>query len=160
MVKKSRSREAFELWKRFSKEKEVLFGNFRRVKGSPFHWRLTESAEGAATINGRQLQLEHFGRVEIALASKLLILPAGSYQVSFQVDSATSGASGIHWILTCLPAGRVLAEAPLNTRAGVGSFQFQVQPDCEAERLELKGLSQMYPAEVAASLSSLRLRKL
>lgn len=153
---------AWELWRRFSNLPTSAVGDFSDSKlPSPFTWTLIQSGEGVASTGGRGLDVDFFGRRNVSLASKLLMLRSGLYELRFRVNEPSSDPSSLHWVFTCITGGRELVNLPLSkTPSGWVSASFQVPLGCDAQRMELKGLAQIYPAEVSLSIADLQIRKL
>ncbi|MEO7564945.1 MAG: tetratricopeptide repeat protein [Sphingomicrobium sp.] len=161
-VEAGQFRTAWELWRRFSNLPASAVGDFSDSKlPSPFTWTLILSGEGVANPGGRGLDVDFFGRRNVTLASKLLMLRSGLYELRFRVNEPSSDPSSLHWVFTCLLGGRDLLNLPLpKTSSGWVSASFQVPLGCEAQRVELKGLAQIYPTEVTLSIADLQVRKL
>lgn len=158
LVAKADYGRAHALWRRFGRvtaEPGGLF-NPRFLAGGPsppFNWRLTSGAAGTAEAqSGGGLHLLYFGRDEAVLADQLLLLPPGSYSLSFTVRGEPTGLA---WSLTCLP-GTARQEAPLSQ----GRLEFFVPPSgCPAQRLELRGAMADYPRTVDLILSPVALTR-
>lgn len=160
-VEAGQFRTAWELWRRFSNLPVSAVGDFSDSKlVSPFTWTLMQSAEGVATSNYPSLNVDFFGRRDVLLASKMLMLTSGQYELQFRVIEPSSNPSSLHWVITCLPGGRELANLPLSKSSGSASFPFQVPLDCKAQRMELNGFAQVYPAETELSIADLQVRRL
>ena len=86
----------------------------------PFNWLLVSGPIGAAArAPGGGLSLAYYGRTPGTLASQLLTLKPGRYQlqVQYRTEGGTPGAVGVE--LRCAAeGGRVLAAAPLAGRTG------------------------------------------
>jgi hypothetical protein len=161
LVQAREFRTAFGLWERFSNETGDALGNFADSRvASPFTWKLAQGGDGVANANGNALSVDFFGTRDVSLASKVILLPPGNYDLRFRLIGPTSDPSSVHWLLTCLGGQRQLADSRLPKSPGLVSVRFNVPSGCEAQRLELKGFSQVYPAEVALSFSDVELGKL
>lgn len=161
LVTAGRYKSAFDLWQRFSRRSAATIGNFADAEvHSPFTWTLAEGGEGTANADGDSLDVDFFGRTDVALASRVLLLEPGTYELRFELAGATSDPSVLHWVITCLPGGRDLSNAPLvRAASGPVSIPIQVPADCQAVRFELKGFGQTYPTELSLTLSNLELHK-
>lgn len=122
----------------------------------PFNWAFPGTSEGVAEPDGKGgVDVLYYGRAKAALASQLLLLPAGQYRLAMSVSGAGGEEGAIRWIVRCAKADKVLAQLPL--RAGTVSGSFAVPAGCEAEWLELQGLPGDLPRTTELKIRDLRL---
>lgn len=115
----------------------------------PFNWALSSSSAGVAEPQpGGGLHLLYFGRDETVLATQVLLLAPGHYQLNYRATGVTTGLS---WGLICLP-GTAREDAVLDGRP----FTFSVPASgCPAQRLELRGTLGDYPVTADTVLTPL-----
>lgn len=161
-VEAGQFKTAWDLWTRFSREPVHAVGDFSDRKiASPFTWALTQSGEGSANSTPIGIDVDYFGRRDVSVASKLLTLTSGRYELRFRVLESSSDPSSLHWLVACLPSGSELANFALpKSKSGPVSFTFEVPVGCEGQRVELKGFAQVYPTEVALSIADFQVRRL
>lgn len=160
MADAGRYDEAFVTWKSLTGAAHdgLLFNPDFRDAGPPppFNWILHEGKSGLAeSAPGGGLNVLHFGRDTVTLASQMLRLPAGTYTFSYRTDGSDPGAA-LRWRLTCLPDNRPMAELPLRQGTNVNPV---VVPEngCGAQVIELQGLSGESPRQTEVLVSGLRL---
>jgi hypothetical protein len=165
MVEAGQYKRAFSLWQRLSggEAREAVEGDapFRRSDAkSPFVWAFTESAEGAAEPENGELRVLFFGRSDVTLASRVLVLPPGRYQLSMRVSGDVAAAEGVRWVAICLREKTNLFDLPLSgASSGTLVARFQVPPECDAQQLQLKGFAQTYPAASEVRTRDFTLRR-
>lgn len=104
----------------------------------PFNWAFPTGGEGVAEPDGEGgVSVLYYGRSDAALASQLLRLPPGSFELAMRVTGGGGDGAAVRWVVRCAGAGTVLVQIPL--RAGQVSGSFTVPPTCEAQWLELQG---------------------
>lgn len=147
--------KAYQVWARFAGVKTPPSGLFRpdfapTPEPPPFNWRFAKSDGGFAERSGGALQVVHFGRKKTALASQLMLLPAGGHELSFAVAGDVGTDGQLRWWIRCLPGGATVLDLPL-TGSSVGrrvGSQFQVpSTGCTAQHIVLAGV----PADMARS---------
>lgn len=159
LVGAGRVKTAFALWQQFTGLHSSDVGDFSdSAIDSPFTWRLITTSEGAATSEGRRLDTQFFGQADTVLATKVLLMAPGEYELRFRVTDSTRDPGSVHLTLTCLPMAK--ENLDLEVQPGLSAVRFEMPPNCEAERIELKGLAQVYPAEVSFSISDMQVRRL
>ncbi|HVU31131.1 MAG TPA: tetratricopeptide repeat protein [Sphingomicrobium sp.] len=161
LVRAGKFREASSLWQQFSGRGEAALGDFSGSTGSPFEWNLLTSADGAATATGEGVDLQYFGRRDVSLAGRVINLGPGHYELSYRLAGSAGDPASLHWTMTCLSgnSGQLLNLPFAKPAAPPASIEFDVPAGCEAQRIEIKGLAQVYPAEVAVSISGLEVRR-
>jgi hypothetical protein len=160
LVKAGEFRRAQDLWRQFSGRTEARIGDFADSKvTSPFTWSLLSSSDGSATATERGLEVQFFGRADAALASRLILLPAGEYELRYRLMSSGEGTA-LHWRVDCLPNGGALLDAPLaKAPDGNSTSRFTVPLGCQAQRITLQGLAAVYPGEIDVSVADLEVRR-
>ncbi len=171
LVNRNEVAEARSLWYRLAGVPAAVAagiydGQFERRPGPPpFNWQFASSPAGVAEpTKSRALQVEYYGRVDAELASQLMVLAPGRYQLTFKAagDSPERGSS-VSWRLVCHPSQAEIASVPISklnyaARAIVGSFV--VPPSgCSAQWLRLIGTPAEFPAAHSITISDLQVRK-
>ena len=124
----------------------------------PFNWLLTSSTVGLAERQRGRLHILFYGDEDGTLASQLLLLPPGSYRVSFQLGGEASRAHALTWAIWCDKAPQALSAATLDVAAARG-WQFNIPAGCQAQWLRLSGVSTDVPQQVDVSIGGLTLVK-
>jgi hypothetical protein len=107
----------------------------------PFNWSLASSTIGLAERQpGKRLHLIFYGNDDGSLASELLLLPAGTYQLQMRIVGAPVHPETLRWSLRCDKAPEPLSSVGLDQAASRG-WTFQVPANCAAQWLELSGRS-------------------
>jgi uncharacterized protein YciI len=138
---------------------ELLFDKRFNDPGPPppFNWTLTSSTVGLSERQpGGRLHVIYYAQEEGALASQLLVLPAGRYVLSMRVSGGGEGINALSWTLTCPHAQTAFAAIPL-TALAKGPVSFQVPRGCTAQTFELRGKSSDIPQQVDVTLEGLSL---
>ncbi|HEU4635700.1 MAG TPA: hypothetical protein VFS41_05935 [Edaphobacter sp.] len=160
LVNSGQFARAQDLWHTFSGRTEAPLGDFSDSKvTSPFTWSLLTSADGTARAIDGGLEVQFFGRADVALASRLLLLHPGEYDLRFRATSSDD-ATLLHWRVTCLPSGRALLDvAVAEPSDGTSSSRFTVPLGCAAQRITLQGLAAVYPSETDVTIAGLEVRR-
>ncbi len=147
LVKKDEYERAYTLWKQFtgnSGSKSLVFnGSFQPLDAlPPFNWTFASSGSGIAEAKGGKLRIVYYGRDDATLASELLVLPPGSYELSGRA-SGSAPAGSLRWVLRCVgKQNGPLADIDLSGSSPV-EVKFAVPPDnCVAQELSLAGYAQ------------------
>ena len=162
LVQQGQYRRSYELWARLSGQagkRPLLFnGNFQQLSAPPpFNWNLDAGGAGLAEPAGGRLRVLHYGRARIVLASQLLLLPPGEYQLTAPV-SGTVVPGALAWTIRCLPKGAPLAQAQVPS-AGAMAAAFRVPADCSAQLLELTGFELERPQDSDALIGPVAMRR-
>ncbi len=163
LVETGRFDQARSAWSRFTgftAEPGQLFDADFTGKGPPpFGWQLISGASGIAEPQGGGLHVLYYGRDDLVLASQLMTLPPGQYQLSMKLAAGAPAPKSLSWTVRCLPDGRTIAAIPLD-RPGAVTAHFGVQAGgCAAQRLELNGKSPEFPERAELTISQLRLQR-
>jgi hypothetical protein len=170
LVNKGEVAQARSLWSRFagasSDAASVYDGRFERRPGPPpFNWQFASSAAGVAEpSNAQALQVEYYGRVDAELASQLLTLAPGRYQLGFRAAGDTpERGSSVSWRLVCHPNKVEIAAAPVNKLTYAPrpiAVGFVVPPTgCSGQWLRLIGTPAEFPTTHSITISNLQVRK-
>ena len=127
----------------------------------PFGWTLTTNASGVAeSAEEGGIHVIAYGRDVFIPASQTLVLAPGDYALSFNWSSADGDASSVSWRVSCLPAGRAIADIPLGTpRAAGPRARITVPSGCPAQRLDLVSIAAEVPRTVDLTLFAINLRR-
>lgn len=115
---------------------------FRDLPGPPpFNWNYASGSSGVAEASGSGgLDVIYYGREDLTLAGQLLRLAPGRYRLSMRIDGP-SRATGVAWIVQCVPGNTVLLQLPLDAvdqGSIAGTFAVPAA-GCAAQSLELRG---------------------
>jgi hypothetical protein len=106
----------------------------------PFNWSLASSTTGLAERQpGQRLHVVFYGNEDGPLASELLLMPPGTYQLQMRIVGAPVHAESLRWALRCDKSQEPVASVGLD-QASRG-WTFQIPPNCPAQWLELSGRS-------------------
>jgi hypothetical protein len=172
LVEKGEVAQAHQLWRRFASIGSAADstgpydGRFQGKPGSPpFNWQLSAGTAGVAERTPTpSLQVEYYGRDRADLATQLLMLRPGRYQLTFRAEGDAPGeGSKLAWMLTCHGGGNAqLLEAPLiriTSRPQVVAAKFAVPPtNCAAQWLKLVGRPAEFPSAQSVAISELQIR--
>ncbi len=162
LVASGRYGPAREAWARFtglSADAGQMFDpEFDHEALPPFGWSLASDAAGVAEAAGNgRLHILFYGRDDSVLASQVLILKPGRYQLSMQAGFASQATTALEWTVHCLPDSTEIARVQLD-RAGPIAGSFLVPAvNCRAQRLELSGVAPELPEQTDATISHLQL---
>jgi hypothetical protein len=124
--------------------------NFAKINAPPpFNWRFGSGSFGVAEPEaGGKLKAVYYGRDDADLASQLLLLSPGQYQIRMTASNDAAESSGLLWSVTCVPSKAVLASISLRaaTAAGKrlgGTFTVPRQA-CAAQWLKLSGTAKEF----------------
>jgi hypothetical protein len=152
--------QARDAWTRFSNisaDRGTLFDPlFSTGAPPPFGWTMASGPAGVAEPQGQgRLHILFYGRDDAVLASQLLTLAPGRYQLSMQVN----GSSGsLVWRVRCLPSSNEIATIGLDHSGNVAGT-FTIAPaGCQAQKLELSGVAPELPEQADVTISRLRLQ--
>ena len=123
----------------------------------PFNWQLTSSTVGLAERQkGARLHVLFYGDEDGTLASQLLLLPLGAYNVSMRLLGDPARAHSLTWSIWCDKAPQPLSSITLDAAATRG-WQFNVPAGCQAQWLRLSGVSADMAQQVDVSIAGLSL---
>jgi hypothetical protein len=128
----------------------------------PFNWTLAEAGGGTAEpVAGGGLHVMHYGRKNAPLASQVIILKPGRYELSMAVSGEIGSDAQLRWRVRCLPKQEMVLDLHV-TRANAQKVagQFQVPSSgCGAQWLEITGISGDINRTSDATISPLRLTR-
>ena len=119
---------AFLLWAQMQSidaskgQARIRNASFNQKPNPPFGWRLFGSPSGTAEIRDGSAQITHSGASSDVLLTQLLMLPPGSYRLSFETEKGAENATNFVWRLDCVGGSERLLELPL---ASLYSFEKQ-----------------------------------
>lgn len=124
----------------------------------PFNWLLTSSTAGLAERQpGGRLHLLFYGQEDGILVRQLMLLPAGTYRLSYQLLGEPDRARVLSWRVRCDKPAQSLASATLD--AAARGWVFRVPPGCGAQWLELSGTSSDMAQQSDITVSRLKLER-
>lgn len=170
LIKNGEVARARELWSRFAggpaAMDTVYDGQFERRPGPPpFNWQFASSPAGVAEpTQSRSLQVEYYGRADAELASQLLTLSPGRYQLLFRATGDTpERGSSVSWRLACHPGKAEIASVPISKLSYAPrtiAVAFAVPASgCSAQWLRLVGTPAEFPTAHSITISDLQVRK-
>lgn len=164
LIKAGRYADARKVWAALSglRNPADLYNPAFQATGAPppFNWRFDQGTAGLTEPrDGGGLEIVYYGRSDSTFVSQTLTLAPGSYRLSATI-AATSAKTGLTWVVTCLPAGNVIARMPLERQgAGPVSTDFSIPGACGAQTLALVATSQDVARTTEVTLTNLSLRK-
>ena len=165
LVAAGRFEQARSAWARFSsvadRQEEPLDADFESRSLPPFGWTLVAGPAGVAEPEGGRLHILYYGRDDLVLANRLLMLKPGSHRLSMRVTGVSRAAKSLAWTIRCLPSTKELAAVVLAEGSrGVLAADFVVPPaGCAAQRLELIGTAPELPEQADITIADLRLER-
>lgn len=130
-----------------------------KMSPPPFNWSLTSSTVGLAERQpGGRLHVVYYGQEDGFLATELILLPPGAYQLSMKLLGDTARARALSWSIWCDKAPQALASATLDAAAARG-LRFQVPAGCAAQWLKLGGASSDISQQSDVTIAALRLER-
>jgi hypothetical protein len=130
-----------------------------RTSPPPFNWTLNSSTVGLAERQPRgRLHVIFYGQEDGFLASQLLLLQPGAYQLSMQLLGDPARARTLNWSVWCDKATEPLASVTLDAAAARG-WRFEVPAGCEAQWIKLSGSSTDMPQQSDVTIAALTLEK-
>jgi hypothetical protein len=125
----------------------------------PFNWSLASSTLGLAERQpGKRLHVIFYGNEDGVLASELVLLPAGTYQLKMQVVGAPVHPESLRWSIRCDKSQEPVASVGLQ-QAASGGWSFQVPANCPAQWLELSGRSEDIAQQSDVTITGLSLTR-
>lgn len=170
MVERGRLAQAREIWAQLAGAATDAGGvydpGFTGLAGPPpFNWRFESGGDGfAEPVRGAGgLSVEYPGRAQAVLASQLVLLAPGRYDIAFEAEGRADGEdSRLVWTLSCHGDDRLLVEVPITgVEFTPKDFQasFTVPAGCSGQWLRLTGRSAEYPEDQRVTIRALRLAR-
>ena len=164
LVEAGRFAEARTAWARFSgisAEPDRLFDPEISAQAlPPFGWTLASGPSGIAEPQGGgRLHAFFYGRDDLTLASQLLTLSPGRYNLSMQVSGASASTKSLSWTISCLPGSNPIASIALDRSGAVAAPITVPAGGCPAQRLELAGRAPEIPEQAEVTISRLQLQR-
>jgi hypothetical protein len=123
----------------------------------PFNWTLAASTVGLAERQpGKGLHVIFYGNEDGVLASELLVLPAGTYNLRMALVGSPVHPEALRWSIRCAQASEPAASIGVNQAAARG-WTFEVPANCPAQWLELSGSSGEISQQADVTIGPLRL---
>jgi hypothetical protein len=170
MVERGQLDEALRIWSRIvgvepqARAGGVYDPGFEGLAGPPpFNWSLELSSDGLVEHAGSGgLLAQYYGRSNAVLASQLILLAPGAYQIGFDAEGEADGEQGrLAWVVECHPGGRRLVEIPITGVDFTGkrlSGSFTVPgAGCPGQWLRLVGTAAEFPEDQQVTISGLRI---
>ena len=125
----------------------------------PFNWSLTSSNVGLAERQpGKRLHVIFYGNLDGVLASELLVLRPGIYQLQMQVFGVAAHAEALRWSLRCDKSQQPVSTVGVD-QAATRVWTFQVPSNCPAQWFELSGRSQDIAQQSDVTITGLKLTR-
>jgi hypothetical protein len=170
MVETGDVRRAYSFWQRVTglpaaKAGPIHDAGFQSLPGlPPFNWVMNSTSAGAAELDGRGgLAVEYYARLDSELASQLLVLRPGTWQLRMRVsgDVGPGEAGVLRWTVTCSRSKNELGVFPIGSTGSGGASVtgvFSVPGSgCEGQWLRLVGKSPELPTPVSVTITNLQL---
>ena len=162
LVSAGRYGEAHQDWIRFTGQKPDNVSNqpdFAQAGLGHFGWSLVSGASGVAeAAAGGSLHIIYYGREDLTLASKVMMLRPGPYRLSMRINATSSSASSLVWTIKCLPSGGEIVRS--NLAAGNVQSRFEIPTgECAAQRIELGAAAQEVPEQVQLTINDFRIEQ-
>ena len=163
LIQSGRYSDAYAIWLRSTHfvPGELLHDSAFADRSSPppFNWSLTSSTVGLAERQpGARLHVIFYGQEDGFLASQLLLLPPGAYQLSLQLLGDPARAHALSWSVWCDKAISPIASATVDSFAS-HPLRFQVPAGCSAQWLRLAGASSDFSQRTDVTIGGLKLQK-
>lgn len=172
MVKRGDVARAHALWFQFINQKTgpaagIYNPEFQETRApAPFNWTLGADGAGIAEPNANKgLDVTFYGRQNAVLATQMLVLRPGRYQLSMKVSGeAADKMGGLAWTLTCDSTTTPIVTLDISNAPYAGkrfATTFEVPSDnCAGQWLRLIGVSQEFPAAQQLTIDDLKLRSI
>lgn len=163
LIAAGRYRDAKSAWMRFTrrsgKDEELALADFVATGQGPFGWTLVSGSSGVAEAEAEgKLRVIYFGRDDIVLANRVLMLRPGRYRLSMQVNGRAAPTGSLEWTIGCLPSGKEIAR--LGLASGFIRTSFDVQAgDCDAQRIKLAATSTELPEKTQLTIDDFRIER-
>lgn len=160
-------REAHSAWMRFTKQKahDLKPGelDFAATSQGPFGWTLASSSSGVAEAEtSKKLRVIYYGRDDIVLASRVLMLQPGRYRMSMRINGGSASTNSLVWTIECLPSGKEVGRSSVagdDTGGTIGSSLEIAADACEAQRIRLTATSEDLPEKVELTIADFRIER-
>lgn len=165
LIKTGKYRQARTVWSKFAGPAVPTSGIYRpdfspSDAPPPFNWTLGGADGGVAEPLARGgLRVLYYGRKDVELASQLVVLAPGRYNLAMLVRGSSGPEGQLRWAVRCLPSKKAILELPLGAakRPQVsGSFEVPAS-GCEAQEILLLGEGQEFPKPSDVQIGTLRL---
>jgi len=124
----------------------------------PFNWSLTSSGVGLAERqSGGRLRVLFYGQDDGILATQLLLLEPGKYELSMRLLGDAARAKLLTWSIWCDKAGAPISSVTID--AATHGWRFEVPSGCAAQWLKLSGSSSDIAEQVDVSITALKLER-
>lgn len=169
MVERGELERAFAVWTRLAgpaaTSRDGLYDpDFQGMPGPPpFNWVLETSGDGFAERTTDGLNAEYYGRNNVNLASQLILLAPGRYEISFEAEGQSEGdESPLSWTVSCRSGSQLLVAVPITgveftPRRYAGAFT--VTPGCDGQWLRLVGDAAEFPKQQQVTIRRLRIAR-
>lgn len=125
----------------------------------PFNWILAESGIGLAERQpGGRLHVLFYGNQDGALASELLLLAPGAYQLRMRIAGPPVRPQLLRWSIRCDKSPEIIESVGIDQLASHG-WIFEIPSNCPAQWLELSGHSGEVAQESEATIADLDLKR-
>jgi hypothetical protein len=165
LIAAGRFDEANGAWSKFSGNKQETGPgrvNFANRQQGPFGWAYASGASGIAEAQGDAgLRLVYFGRDDLVLASRVMMLGPGRYSLSMTIDGKSS-AEPLAWTIECLPSGPEIARLSLGGVSEAGSVRstFRIPPEgCHAQRIRLTATATELSEKIQLTIGNFLIRQ-
>ena len=126
---------------------------------APFNWSLSSSTVGLAERQPEGgLHVIFYGHDDGVLARQLLLLAPGRYRVTMVASGVAADDRALNWSIRCDTSQRPFSAAPVDVAASRG-WSFTVPATCEAQWLELSGVSSDMPRQSEVSIRKFALAR-
>jgi len=126
----------------------------------PFNWDLNSSTVGLTERQpGGRLHVVFYGQEDGFLASELILLPPGLYQLSLQLLGDPARGHSLNWSIWCDKAAEPISSVTLDAAATHG-WRFEVPSGCPAQWLKISGVSGDMPQQSDVVIGALNLKRL
>lgn len=125
----------------------------------PFNWSLASSTVGLAERQaGGGLHVIFYGHDDGLLARQMLLLAPGRYRVTMTASGSAADNRALTWSIRCDTSQKPFAAAPVDVAASRG-WSFIVPASCEAQWLELSGVSSDMPQQSEVTIRKFALAR-
>jgi tetratricopeptide (TPR) repeat protein len=153
---------AYAIWREFAGLpagfSALLFnGDFKVVAApAPFNWTFSSGGAGIAEPANGKLRVLFYGNAEQALASQLLLLKPGNYELRAPVNG-NPAPGALSWTVTCGSGGRPIMDVPLTSSAT--GIRFAVPADCPSQMFQLMGHLEDMPQNSDVQIGRIQLER-